>query len=98
MSRLKLNRQKNKKKLAAFCAMWLHILNMVSWYIQAIQTVISIRLDMCPTRPRYKMFYPERKEYMHRLVYESDDTCLHQLRMFRATLVTLCSMLEGVES
>ncbi|KAK9078046.1 hypothetical protein SSX86_002103 [Deinandra increscens subsp. villosa] len=94
MSRLKLNKQKKQKKLAAFCTLWLHILNMVSWYIQAVQAVISIHLDSCPTRPRYKMFYPERKEYMHRLVYESDETCLHQLRMNRATFVSLCNMME----
>ncbi|XP_035837240.1 uncharacterized protein LOC118485103 [Helianthus annuus] len=49
---------------------------------------------MRPTRPRYTMFYPERKEYMHRLVYESDTTCLHQLRMNRATFMTLCNLLE----
>ncbi|KAK9075689.1 hypothetical protein SSX86_004017 [Deinandra increscens subsp. villosa] len=94
MSRLKLNRHKKQKKLAAFATLWLHILNMVSWYIRAVQTVISIRLEMCPTRPRYKMFCPERKEYMQRLVYESDDTCLHQVRMNRATFVTLCNLLE----
>ncbi|KAI7736309.1 hypothetical protein M8C21_020309 [Ambrosia artemisiifolia] len=95
MSRLKLKRQKKKQeKIATFCVLWLHILNMVTWYIRAIQTIISMHLDMCPTRPRYKMFYPERKEYMHRLVYECDDTCLHQLRMNRATFVTLCNMLE----
>ncbi|KAK1430074.1 hypothetical protein QVD17_12570 [Tagetes erecta] len=68
---------------------------MVSWYIRAVQTVISIRFGVRPPPLEYKMFYPERKEYMHRLVYESDDTCLHQLRMNRATFVTLCNMLEN---
>ncbi|KAK1441000.1 hypothetical protein QVD17_06836 [Tagetes erecta] len=95
MPRLKLNKHRKQKKLAALCVLWLHMLNMVSWYIQAVQTVISIRLDKCPPTTRYKMFYPERKEYMHRLVYESDDTCLNQLRMNRATFVILCNMLES---
>ncbi|KAI3695280.1 hypothetical protein L1987_78275 [Smallanthus sonchifolius] len=94
MPRLKLNRHRKQKKLAAFFALWLHILNMVSWYIRAVHTVITIRVGMRPTAPRYKMFYPERKEYMHRLVYESDNTCLHQLRMNRETFVRRCNMLE----
>ncbi|KAL4580344.1 hypothetical protein LXL04_016534 [Taraxacum kok-saghyz] len=42
----------------------------------------------------YKLLHPERKEYMHRLVYESDDTCLQQLRMNRTAFVKLCRMLE----
>ncbi|KAK1410490.1 hypothetical protein QVD17_37027 [Tagetes erecta] len=95
MARLKLPKHKKQKKLAAFFVVWLHILNMVSWYIRAVQTVISIRFGVRPPPLEYKMFYPERKEYMHRLVYESDDTCLHQLRMNRATFVTLCNMLEN---
>lgn len=49
---------------------------------------------MCPSRLSYKMFDPERKEYMHRLVYESDDTCLHQLRKNRSTFSKLCNTLQ----
>ncbi|KAI3732231.1 hypothetical protein L1987_63430 [Smallanthus sonchifolius] len=41
MSRLKVNRHKKQKKLAAFFMLWLHILNIVSWYIRAVQTAIS---------------------------------------------------------
>ncbi|KAL4556449.1 hypothetical protein LXL04_039101 [Taraxacum kok-saghyz] len=45
-------------------------------------------------RRPYKLLHPERKEYMHRLVYESDDTCLQQLRMNRTAFVKLCRMIE----
>ncbi|CAI9267924.1 unnamed protein product [Lactuca saligna] len=40
------------------------------------------------------MLHPERKEYMQRLVYKSDVTCIQQLRMNRATFVKLCRMVE----
>ncbi|KAD4385868.1 hypothetical protein E3N88_26037 [Mikania micrantha] len=40
------------------------------------------------------MFNPEIKEYMRRLVYQIDNTCLHQLRMNRKTFVKLYNMLE----
>nr|KAJ0189980.1 hypothetical protein LSAT_V11C800393490 [Lactuca sativa] len=40
------------------------------------------------------MLHPERKEYMKRLLYESDVTCIQQLRMNRATFVILCRMVE----
>lgn len=49
---------------------------------------------MCPVRPRYNMLYSERSVYMQRLVYESDETCLQQLRMNRLTFVKLCRTLE----
>ncbi|KAD1826799.1 hypothetical protein E3N88_42243 [Mikania micrantha] len=41
MPRFKLNRHKKQKKLAAFCALWLHILNMISWYVRAVHTVVA---------------------------------------------------------
>ncbi|GJX02662.1 ALP1-like protein isoform X1 [Tanacetum coccineum] len=40
------------------------------------------------------MKIPQRKEYIERLAYESDETCLQQLRMNRSTFVKLCGMLE----
>ncbi|XP_023740413.1 protein ALP1-like isoform X1 [Lactuca sativa] len=40
------------------------------------------------------MLCPERKQYMQRLVYESDETCTQQLRMNRITFVKLCRMVE----
>ncbi|GKD49313.1 ALP1-like protein isoform X1 [Tanacetum coccineum] len=40
------------------------------------------------------MKIPRRKEYIERLAYESDETCLQQLRMNRSTFVKLCGMLE----
>ncbi|KAL4590011.1 hypothetical protein LXL04_002929 [Taraxacum kok-saghyz] len=46
------------------------------------------------TQRPYELLHLERKEYMHRLVYESDDTCLQQLRMNRTAFVKLCRMLE----
>lgn len=83
MARLRMNRHKEQKTLTTFCTMWINILNLVTWYIRAVQTAIAICLDMCPSRTHYKMLCPERKEYMHRLVYKSDAACLHQLIMNR---------------
>nr|KAJ0200377.1 hypothetical protein LSAT_V11C600314020 [Lactuca sativa] len=94
MAHLKMNRQKRTKKLAAFSTLWIEIINLVNWYFQLVSIIIAVYIFMCPTRPRYKMLYPERKQYMQRLVYESDETCTQQLRMNRVTFVKLCRMVE----
>lgn len=94
MSRIKMNRRQRKKKLAAFSTLWIQIISLVNWYFHIVSTIIAIRICMSPSRPRYKLLYPERKEYMQRLVYESDVTCLQQLRLNRAAFVKLCSVIE----
>ena len=94
MARLKINRRKRTKKLAAFSTLWIEIISLVNWYFQLVNTIIAIHVFMFRARRPYKLLHPERKEYMHRLVYESDDTCLQQLRMNRTAFVKLCRMLE----
>lgn len=94
MARLAFNRRKKIKILVACCSLWIEIMSLVSWFTQIVRTIIALRICMCPTRPHYKMLYSERDIYMRRLVYESNETCLEQLRMNKSTFVNLCLMLK----
>lgn len=93
MARLTLERKKKLKKFVALLSLWIEIINMIDWFIQLVGIVV-IRSRMRQVRPTYTIMSNERVDFLQRLVYLSDETCLEQLRMNRAAFVKLCTMLQ----
>ncbi|XP_038698185.1 uncharacterized protein At2g29880-like isoform X2 [Tripterygium wilfordii] len=88
-------RMMRKNNLVVALSLWNQILSSIDliFYLFCIATSLHIR------RPRdrsYVLDFAFQREHLKNLVYESDNTCIAQLRMNRETFGNLCSMLENL--
>ncbi|XVF63722.1 hypothetical protein PTKIN_Ptkin09bG0108800 [Pterospermum kingtungense] len=96
MARLSFNRNtERRKRIIAVLTMWLDMCVVVSWFLNFLSTSSSLHTY----RPRirsYSLDFYEKRDYVRRLVYDSDESCISQLRMNRAAFFKLCELLENI--
>ena len=98
MARLSLatrNRIK-KRKLVLVVMFWLDMLHIVSMFFQLLCFIVEYRVRKRSLKATYGHDFHSRRGEIHRLCYESDETCINQLRMNRNAFTRLCKMLETI--
>lgn len=98
MARLSLatrNRIK-KRKLVLVVMFWLDMLHIVSMFFQLLCFIVEYRKRKRSLKATYGHDFHSRRGEIHRLCYESDETCINQLRMNRNAFTRLCNMLETI--
>jgi hypothetical protein len=83
-----------KRKLVLVLMFWLDMLHVVSMFFQLLCFVVENHFRKKSLRAKYGHDFHLRRGELHRLCYESDTTCIEQLRMSRYAFKTLCNMLE----
>ncbi|XP_017979553.1 PREDICTED: uncharacterized protein LOC18507245 isoform X2 [Theobroma cacao] len=96
MVRLYLRRDaERRKRLLAMFKFYMEICRAVSSFL----TLLSAASTLCTYRPRvrsYALDFATNREYVRRLVYDNDISCISQIRMNRVTFLKLCEMLESI--
>ncbi|PPD96203.1 hypothetical protein GOBAR_DD06772 [Gossypium barbadense] len=94
MARLPLIAQSvRRKRISIAVTIWLEICRIAIWFLFRMGASLSLH------RPRirsYTVDFYAKRDYVNRLVYASDETCIEQVRMNRAAFFKLCEMLESI--
>ncbi|XP_052477118.1 uncharacterized protein LOC105798422 [Gossypium raimondii] len=94
MARLPLIAQSvRRKRIGTAVTIWLEICRIAIWFLFRMGASLSLH------RPRirsYTLDFYAKRDYVKRLVYASDETCIEQVRMNRTAFVKLCEMLESI--
>ncbi|PPD70662.1 hypothetical protein GOBAR_DD32456 [Gossypium barbadense] len=94
MARLPLIAQSvRRKRISIAVTIWLEICRIAIWFLFRMGASLSLH------RPRIKSYtvdFYAKRDYVKRLVYASDETCIEQVRMNRAAFFKLCEMLESI--
>ncbi|KAK5787292.1 hypothetical protein PVK06_041946 [Gossypium arboreum] len=94
MARLPLIVQsERRKRIGLAITMWLQMCTVASWFLVALGAIHSLHTYRPRVRSYILDFYAKR-DYIKRLVYASDETCIEQVRMNRTTFFKLCEMLQ----
>ncbi|PPD91801.1 hypothetical protein GOBAR_DD11267 [Gossypium barbadense] len=96
MARLPLIAQSVKRKrIGLALTIWLEICRIAIWFLFRMGASFSLQTY----RPRirsYTLDFYAKRDYVKRLVYASDETCIEQVRMNRTAFFKLCEMLESI--
>ncbi|PPD95309.1 hypothetical protein GOBAR_DD07645 [Gossypium barbadense] len=96
MARLPLIAQSvRRKRIGIALTIWLEICRIVIWFLFRMGASLSLHTY----RPRirsYTLDFYVKRDYVKRLVYASDKTCIEQIRMNRTAFFKLCEMLESL--
>ncbi|PPD94131.1 hypothetical protein GOBAR_DD08836 [Gossypium barbadense] len=96
MARLPLIAQSvRRKRIGAALTNWLEICRIAIWFLFRMGASLSLHTY----RPRigsYTVDFYAQRDYVKRLVYASDETCIEQVRMNRTAFFKLCEMLESI--
>ncbi|PPD81812.1 hypothetical protein GOBAR_DD21263 [Gossypium barbadense] len=96
MARLSLIAQSvRRKRIGAALTIWLEICRIAIWFLFRMGASLSLHTY----RPRimsYTLDFYAKRDYVKRLVYASDETCIEQVRMNISTFFKLCEMLESI--
>ncbi|PPD67499.1 hypothetical protein GOBAR_DD35629 [Gossypium barbadense] len=94
MARLPLIAQSvRRKRIGIAVTIWLEICRIAIWFLFRMGASLSLH------RPRirsYTLDFYAKRDYVKRLVYASDETCIEQVRMNRTAFFKLCEMLESI--
>ncbi|XP_040935195.1 uncharacterized protein [Gossypium hirsutum] len=82
-----------RKRIDLTITMWLQMCTVASWFLVALGAIHSLHTYRPNIRSYILDFYAKR-DYVKRLVYASDETCIEQVRMNRITFFKLCEMLQ----
>ncbi|KAG8481572.1 hypothetical protein CXB51_026543 [Gossypium anomalum] len=94
MARLPLIVQnERRKRICLAITIWLQMCTVASWFLVALGAIHSLHIYRPKVRSYILDFYAKR-DYVKRLVYASDETCIEQVRMDRTTFFKLCEMLQ----
>ncbi|KAG8478430.1 hypothetical protein CXB51_028259 [Gossypium anomalum] len=94
MARLPLIIQnERRKRIVLAITIWLQMCAVASWFLVALGAIHSLHTYRSKIRSYILDFYAKR-DYVKRLVYASDETCIEQVRMNRTTFFKLCEMLQ----
>ncbi|KAG8500788.1 hypothetical protein CXB51_002796 [Gossypium anomalum] len=94
MARLPLIVQnERRKRIGLAITIWLQMCTIASWFLVALGAIHSLHTYRPRVRSYILDFYAKR-DYVKRLVYASDETCIEQVRMNRTTFFKLCEMLQ----
>ncbi|PPE00533.1 hypothetical protein GOBAR_DD02438 [Gossypium barbadense] len=96
MARLPLIAQSvRRKRIGIAVTIWFEICRIAIWFL--FRTGASLSLHTY--RPRimsYTLDFYAKRDYVKRLVYASDETCIEQVRMNRSAFFKICEMLESI--
>ncbi|PPD66321.1 hypothetical protein GOBAR_DD36800 [Gossypium barbadense] len=96
MARLSLIAQSvRRKRIGIALTIWLEICRIAICFLFRMGASLSLHTY----RPRirsYNLDFYVKRDYVKRLVYASDETCIEQIRMNRTTFFKLCEMLESL--
>ncbi|PPD99212.1 hypothetical protein GOBAR_DD03739 [Gossypium barbadense] len=96
MARLPLIAQRERRKrIDIALTLWLEICRIAIWFLFRMGASLSLQTY----RPRirsYTLDFYAKRDYVKRLVYASDETCIEQVRMNRTAFFKLCEMLESI--
>ncbi|XVF59148.1 hypothetical protein PTKIN_Ptkin07bG0252500 [Pterospermum kingtungense] len=96
MARLGIIRNaERRKRIVAVLTIWLEMCVVVSWFLIFLSTTSSLHTY----RPRirsYSLDFYAKRDYVRRLLHDSDESCISQLRMNRAAFFKLCEMLKNI--
>ncbi|PPD91759.1 hypothetical protein GOBAR_DD11298 [Gossypium barbadense] len=96
MTRLPLIAQSvRRKRICLALTIWLEICRIAIWFLFRMGANLSPQTY----RPRirsYTLDFYAKRDYVKRLVYASDETCIEQVRMNRTAFFKLCEMLESI--
>ncbi|PPD98872.1 hypothetical protein GOBAR_DD04086 [Gossypium barbadense] len=96
MARLPLIAQSvRRKRIGAALTIWLEIYRIAIWFLFRMGANLSLHTYRPRIRSYTLDFYAQR-DYVKRLVYASDETCIEQVRMNRTAFFKLCEMLESI--
>lgn len=84
-----------KKKLTSVLMFWLDMLSVVITFFELLCVMVEYRIRKKSLRARYVIDFYSRQGDIHRLIYESDETCCDHFRMDRNAFSKLCNMLEA---
>ncbi|KAG8497411.1 hypothetical protein CXB51_008771 [Gossypium anomalum] len=94
MARLPLIVQnERRKRIGLAITIWLQMCTVAKWFLVALGAIHSLHTYRPRIRSYILDFYAKR-DYVKRLVYASDETCIEQVRMNRTTFFKLCEMLQ----
>ncbi|PPD71031.1 hypothetical protein GOBAR_DD32094 [Gossypium barbadense] len=96
MARLPLIAQSvRRKRIGAALTIWLEICRIAIWFLFRMGASLSLHTYR-PMIRSYTLDFYAKRDYVKRLVYASDETCIEQVRMNRTAFFTLCEMLESL--
>ncbi|KAH1073923.1 hypothetical protein J1N35_026251 [Gossypium stocksii] len=82
-----------RKRIGLAVTIWLQMCTVASWFLVALGAIHSPHTYRPKIRSYVLDFYAKR-DYVKRLVYASDETCIEQVRMNRIAFFKLCEMLQ----
>ncbi|PPD67189.1 hypothetical protein GOBAR_DD35932 [Gossypium barbadense] len=96
MARMPLIAQSVRRKIiGATLTIWLEICRIAIWFLFRMGASLSLHTYGPMIRSYTSDFYAKR-DYVKKLVYASDETCIEQVRMNRTAFFKLCEMLESL--
>ncbi|MFQ6658475.1 hypothetical protein Gotur_027729, partial [Gossypium turneri] len=75
---------------------WLEICKIASWFLLTLGAIDSLHTYRPRIRSYILDFYAQR-DYVKRIVYASDETCIEQVKMNRFSFFKLCEMLQTLK-
>uniref|UniRef100_A0A5B7AZZ1 DUF8040 domain-containing protein n=1 Tax=Davidia involucrata TaxID=16924 RepID=A0A5B7AZZ1_DAVIN len=97
MARLSLAMRKLMRKRKLVTVLYLlKIFHILNWFFQSLFKIVEAHVRNYSLKARYYNSFYKRRETMYRLVYESDVTCIEQLRMNRQAFNKLCYKLQTI--
>ena len=85
-----------KRQLVLVVMFWLNMLHISSMFFQLLCFIVEYHVWKRSLKAAYCHDFHLRRGEIHRLYYESDETCINQLRMNINTFTRLCDMLEKI--
>ncbi|MFQ6656635.1 hypothetical protein Gotur_026655 [Gossypium turneri] len=82
-----------RKIIGLALTIWLQMCTVASWFLVTLGVIHSLHTYKARIRSYILDFYVKR-DYVKRLVYASDETCIEQVRMNRITFFKLCEILQ----
>ncbi|PPD97428.1 hypothetical protein GOBAR_DD05544 [Gossypium barbadense] len=94
MARLPLIAQSvRRKRIGIALTIWLQICRISSWFLLALGAIDSLHTYI-PRIRSYILDFFAQWDYVKRLIYASDETCIEQVWMNRFAFFKLCEMLQ----
>ncbi|PPD85537.1 hypothetical protein GOBAR_DD17528 [Gossypium barbadense] len=96
MARLPLIAQRERRKrIGIALTLWLEICRIAIWFLFRMGASLSLQTYRLRIRS-YTLDFYAKWDYVKRIVYASDETCIEQVRMNRTAFFKLCEMLESI--
>ena len=75
-----ITKAQRRKRIIAVLTVWLQMSTVISWFLSMLAAVSSIQTYRPKVRSYVLDFYANR-DYVKRLVHDSDATCIEQVRI-----------------